>query len=273
MYDFVVQRTCGDYQYLIRHVVNLPTEINNGKGVLTMPKYKLLPVQGKSTVNAPPLYIVVAQEDFIAMDGTFIPCGTEGGFVESEACMPNTTTDKSWIYATDGYVVGNAKITNSVIRHGYVSGNAVIENSIIDKKCNIMENAVVVDSTVDSSVIGVCSRVVRCRLIGDNCINLYENTHILDSTIKDSSISGNILIWNSNITNCAIHNTESKCKSYEYTRLSDKTELDSLNYDYRDKHGTGDFARRNRRFMQELERAKEAGELRAGYDIANSSDK
>ena len=38
-----------------------------------MPKYKLLPVQGKTTVNDPPLYIVVAQEDFIAMDGTFIP--------------------------------------------------------------------------------------------------------------------------------------------------------------------------------------------------------
>lgn len=238
-----------------------------------MPKYKLLPVQGKTTVNAPPLYIVVAQEDFIAMDGTFIPCGTEGGFVESEACMPNTSKDKSWIYATNGYVVDNAKITNSVIKNGYISGNATIENSIIDKKCNIMENAVVVDSTVDSSVIGVCSRIVRCKLIGDNYINLYENTHILDSTIEDSSISGNILIWNSNIANCAIHNTESKCRSYESTHLSDKTELDSLNYNYRDKHGTGEFAKRNRQLMKELERAFASGELRAGYDIHQKSDK
>lgn len=238
-----------------------------------MPKYKLLPVQGKTTVNAPPLYIVVAQEDFIAMDGTFIPCGTEGGFVESEACMPNTSKDKSWIYATNGYVVDNAKITNSVIKNGYISGNATIENSIIDKKCNIMENAVVVDSTVDSSVIGVCSRIVRCKLIGDNCINLYENTHILDSTIEDSSISGNILIWNSNIANCAIHNSESKRKTYEYICLSDKTELDSLNHNYRDKHGTGEFAKRNRRLMQELERAFTEGELRAGYDIHQNFDK
>lgn len=238
-----------------------------------MPKYKLLPVQGKSTVNAPPLYIVVAQEDFIAMDGVFIPCGTEGGFVESEACMPNTTADKSWIYATDGYVVGNAKITNSVIKYGYVSGNAVVENSIIGKKSNIMENAAVVDSTVDSSVIGACSRVVRCKLIGDNCINLYENTHMMDSTIKDSSISGNILIWNSKITNCAIHNSELKCRSYDGVCMSDRTELDALSYDYRDKHGTGEFAKRNRRFMKELERAKEAGELRAGYDINQKADK
>lgn len=49
-----------------------------------MPKYKLFPVE--STSFSKELYTIVAQEDFVAMDGTFIPCGTQGGFVASKKC-------------------------------------------------------------------------------------------------------------------------------------------------------------------------------------------
>ena len=151
-----------------------------------MPKYKMLPVERSASSNGPDLYIIVAQEDFYAFDGTFIPCGTEGGFIESASNLPNRKGDKSWIFAPNGYVVGNATIDDSVVRFGYVSGNSKVTKSIIDKKSAVMENAHVINSTIFDSVIGVSSRLENCTLDGGCCINLYDHGSILDTDAKDA---------------------------------------------------------------------------------------
>lgn len=236
-----------------------------------MPKYKLLPATKSSSATGPDLYIVVAQEDFVATDGTFIPCGTEGGFVESEENLPNTKKDRSWIFATNGYVVGNAKISNSVIRFGYVSGNASVTNSVIDKKSNIMENASVENSTIFDSIVGVSSQLNNCMLDGGCCINLYDGMSLVDSKMKDTSISGNISTIDCLVTNCALHNSDCAPVVYKSEKLTDYTKIDVIEHNYRDKHGTKEYAHRNWKYGEELRRAKACGELRAGYDI-NSTE-
>ena len=235
-----------------------------------MPKYKLLPATKSSSSTGPNLYIVVAQEDFTTIDGTFIPCGTEGGFVESENNLPNTKKDRSWIFATNGYVVGNARVSNSVIRFGYISGNATVINSIIDKKSNIMENAFIENSTIFDSVVGVSTNIDHCTLDGGCCINLYEGMSLMDSKLKDASISGNVSVMDCIITNCAFHNSEYKPILYKSEKLSDHTKIDIIEHNYRDKHGTKEYAHRNWVYGEELRRAKASGELRAGYDINNT---
>lgn len=232
-----------------------------------MPKYKMLPVERSMSSNGPDLYIVVAQEDFYAFDGTFIPCGTEGGFIENENNLPNRKGDKSWIFAPNGYVVGNATIDNSVIRFGYVSGNSKVKKSIIDKKSAIMENANVINSTVFDSVIGVSSRVENCTLDGGCCINLYDHGSMLDTDAKDASISGNIIMTDCDVKNAALHCSEDKWKSYTKAIVKNETRIDEIYYPYRDKYGTKDYMHHNQIDGAELRRAKADGELRAGYDI------
>lgn len=233
-----------------------------------MPKYKLLPTSKSVSSNAPQMYIIVAQEDFYTIDDVFIPCGTEGGFVESYENMPNTHEDKSWIFATDGFVVGEARIKNSSIHHGYVSGNAVVEGSIVTKKSSIMENANVKDSIIEDSIIGVNSRVWNCEIKDQCCINLYENMYVMDSTITDSSISGNIIILDGKITNCALHNGDTKKVGYNCVSLKDKTEIEQISLPYREKHGGSVYLKNNKKFAKELNAAKAEGELRSDSEAA-----
>ena len=232
-----------------------------------MPKYKMLPVERSASSNGPDLFIIVAQEDFYAFDGTFIPCGTEGGFIENENNLPNRKGDKSWIFAPNGYVVGNATIENSVIRFGYVSGNSKVKKSIVDKKSAIMENANVINSTILDSVVGVSSHVENCTLDGGCCINLYDRATMLDTDAKDASISGNIIMTDCNVKNAALHCSEDRWRSYTKVVVKNETRIDEIYYPYRDKYGTKDYMHHNQADGAELRRAKAEGELRAGYDI------
>ena len=238
-----------------------------------MPKYKMLPVERPASSNGPDLYIIVSQEDFYAFDGTFIPCGTEGGFIESSSNLPNRKGDRSWIFSPNGYVVGNATIDNSVVRFGYVSGNSKITKSIIDKKSAIMGNAHVINSTIFDSVIGVSSRLENCTLNGGCCINLYDRGSILDTDAKDASISGNIIMTDCNVKNAALHCSEDRWKSYTREVIKNQTRIDNIYYPYRDKYGTKDYMNHNMEDGVKLRRAKDEGELRVGYNISQPPPK
>lgn len=229
-----------------------------------MPKYKLLPAE--STSFSKELYTIVAQEDFVAMDGTFIPCGTQGGFVSSRDAIPNTHSDKSWVFASNGFVCGNAKIVNSVIRFGFVSGNAKVTNSIIDKKSAIMEEATIEDSTILDSVVGCSSKVINCTLKKNNCINLYEKTCMMGAYLEDASISGNFVIYDGRFVNVALHNGD-KMKMFDKAELSNMTDLGQIKLPYREKHGNTMFIKKNREASAELKAAKLNGELPPDYDI------
>ena len=229
-----------------------------------MPKYKLFPVE--STSFSKELYTIVAQEDFVAMDGTFIPCGTQGGFVASKNAIPNTHSDKSWVFAANGFVCGNATIVNSVVRFGFVSGNAKVTNSIIDKKSAIMEDATIEDSTIYDSVVGCGSKVMNCLLKKGNCINLYEKSCMIGVYLENASISGNYIINEGRFVDVALHNSD-KIKTYNKAKLHSVTDIGQIKLPYREKHGTTMFVKRNREASAELKAAKLNGELPPDYDI------
>lgn len=147
------------------------------------------------------LHRIQATKDFSYLFGVDVVKGELGGWIENE----NNLEGNSWV-GDQAEVYGRAKVVDSavvenaivrddarVINDSYVTGNAQLtgsacaDNSIIAEDARIDDYAVVVKSSVDgySSVSGE-SHIHDCTC--------SVNTHIVNSSIQNVDMSGDIYI-------------------------------------------------------------------------------
>ena len=135
-----------------------------------------------------------------------VKVGDIGGYIESEDNLPNTTDDKSWVEASS-VVIGNSRITDSIINSTCDIIDSTISYGSIINSGSVIMNSVIIKSNISNSVI---SATVNCNVAVDRCdmtgsiyvCTLPENNQEIyakKSIIKQSTVM-NRTVYKENLT-------------------------------------------------------------------------